>query len=188
MLFTCSQTKRTWRSLECKNENCKLAWKTQQEHARKQPPVPQRPGPAPSALSFPLSLTLTREVHALVVEAKPLSTVRIELDVPRARPPAASQPQAGCEPRATAARAVALHGAVLFMTRLINVLGQGKLGSASPNRQPKTRFFTPRDLRFFLDLEIFRLEVTSTANSGEVVFVLAFKDARTTFNGKQQEE
>lgn len=70
------------------------------------------------------------------------------------------------------------------------MLGQAEAWLCVPEPPAKkTRFFTPRDLRFFLDLEIFCLEVTSTANSGEgVVFVFTFKDARTTFNGKQQEE
>lgn len=80
--------------------------------------APRPPFHSPPSL-LPHAHALTREVHALVVEAKPLPTVRIELDVPRARPPAASQPQAGCEPRATAATAVALHGAVLFMTKMV---------------------------------------------------------------------
>lgn len=74
------------------------------------------PPPLPP-LPLSASLSLTRELQALVVETKLLPTVRIELDVPKAWPPVVSQPQAVCEPRATAATALALHGAVLFMTK-----------------------------------------------------------------------
>lgn len=92
-------------------------------------------------------LTL-EEVQALLVdEAKPLRTavvVRKELlDSSKADPPIASQPEAVCEPNVTAATAVALHGAVLFMAKTEGGCGVGSvyrsLMSAGMRRHDKKK-------------------------------------------------